>query len=923
MNKLPVPANEKERLKALRNYEILDTAYEEQFDRITEIASLICDVPISMVSLIDENRQWFKSSFGLSVKETTRDLAFCAYTIMDDAILEVEDATKDGRFRDNEFVTADPNIRFYAGYPLVDPQGFALGSLCVIDQKPKILTDKQKRILQLLAKEVTALIVEYRLKEELKNFEKVFELSNDLVFVGGLDGYFKKINPAFTRLFGWDREYLLNTSSFEFYHPDDIETTEKELKKLSEGKGTVNFLQRFKTKNGDYKTIEWTSTPEPDTGNIFGIGRDVSDIKLKEQQLATSEHKLRVFFENSQGLMCTHDLDGKFLSVNSAGAAILGYTLKEIMQLSLFDIVPKSRHDLLKNYLAEIKRTGKVKGQMVTLNKDGSVRIWMYNNVLESNDGEVPYVIGNGIDITERHYLEQNLKRTSQMLEQTNQVARVGGWEYDVQKQKIFWTSVTKEIHGVGHDYEPNLATGINFYREGENRNKIVAALNRAVNDGKPWNEELQMVNAKGDEIWIRSIGNAEFENGVCKRLYGTFQDIDNYKRGELALRLSIETQEKLNELLLEHIELIEQQDRTIERIQEFKFLADSIPQIVWTSNPDGSFDYCNKHWFDYTGMSLEDTFRYGWEPVLHPDDVANEKKTWRNSLATGKPYEVEVRFRRAADGVYRWHIGRALAMKDEHGKIIKWFGSCTDIDEYKRALDLENKISQFEDFNRIVAHNLRGPAGSIGMLLGMMDETSDQEEKDELMPMLKQSSATLIATLNELMKILEIRNNTNLPYDDCDLEEMVNNNKRMLAGQIIAKKATIHTDFQVVSMKFPKMYLESIFYNMISNALKYSKADTPPVINISSAIKHGQVVLTFNDNGLGIDLKKHGKDMFKLNKTFHRGFDSKGVGLFMTKTQIETFGGNISVQSQPNIGTTFTIVFLQQSEQLVSTVKI
>ena len=922
MNTPPLPPNETERLRALRNYEILDTAYEAQFDRITELASLVCDVPISLVSLIDEDRQWFKSSVGLEAKETSRNLAFCAHTIMGGTLFEVNDATADERFRDNALVTGDPNIRFYAGYPLIDPHGFALGSLCVIDRNPKVLNAKQKRILQLLAKEVTALIVERRLKEELRTFEKLFELSNDLIFVGGLDGYFKKINPAFTRLLGWDREYLLNTPSFEFYHPDDIGNTKKELEKLSAGEGTVNFLQRFKTKDGDYKTIQWTTTPEPGTGNIFGIGRDVSDIKLKEQQLAVSEQKLRVFFENSQGLMCTHGLDGKFLSVNSAGAAILGYTLKEIMKLGLFDIVPATRHYLLKNYLAEIKTTGKAKGQMVTLHKDGSIRIWMYNNVLESSNGEAPYIIGNSIDITERHYLEQNLMRTSQMLEQTNQVARVGGWEYDVQKQKAFWTSVTKEIHGVSPDYEPDLNTSIDFYKQGENREKFRDVFNRGL-EGVPWNEELQIINAKGGELWVRVIGNAEFENGACKRLYGTLQDIDSYKRSELALRLSMETQEKLNELLLEHIALIEQQDRTIEKIQEFKFLADSIPQIVWTSNPDGSFDYCNKHWFDYTGMSIEGTFAYGWEPVLHPDDVANEKKMWRNSLATGKPYEVEVRFKRAADGVYRWHIGRALAMKDDHGRIIKWFGSFTDIDEYKRALDLENKISQFEDFNRIVAHNLRGPAGSIGMLLGMMDEATDQDEKDELMPMLKQSSATLIATLNELMKILEIRNNTNLPYDDCRLEEMVKSVERMLAGQVISKKATISTDFQVASMKFPKMYLESIFYNMISNALKYSKADRPPVINISSAIKQGQIVLTFSDNGLGIDLKRHGKDMFKLNKTFHRGFDSKGVGLFMTKTQIETFGGNISVQSQPNIGTTFTIVFLQLSDQLVSGIKV
>ncbi|MDB5016657.1 MAG: hypothetical protein JWQ84_1489 [Mucilaginibacter sp.] len=910
MNILPVPQNEKERLKALHNYEILDSLSENDFDRITELASIICEVPISLISLVDENRQWFKSSVGLDIKETARDLAFCGYTIMDDIIFEVEDATKDERFKHNALVKEDPNIRFYAGYPLIDPCGYSLGSLCVIDREPRVLTDKQKRALRLLADEVTSLIVENRQKEELRNFEKLFKLSNDLMFIGGMDGYFKKINPAFTKVLGWEATHLLNTSSFDFYHPDDIENTINELRKLAEGHETINFSQRLKTTDGNYKTIQWTSTPEPGTGNIFGIGRDVSDLKLKERELARSEEKLRMFFEHSQGLMCTHDMDGKFLSVNTAGAAILGYTQEEIMQLNLFDIVPEARHSFLKKYLAEIGFKGKANGQMITRHKDGSMRIWMYNNVLENSTDGHPYVIGNSVDITERYRLEEELRRTGQMLEQTNQVARVGGWEYDVEKKKIYWTSVTKEIHGVTPDYEPQLETSVNFYKEGESRNRIIEALSKALFEGTSWDEELQIINAEGDEIWVRALGNAEFENEKCVRVYGTFQDINSYKVAQLALKQSFETQERLNQALFEHIELIEQQDKTIEKIQEFKFLADSIPQIVWTSKPDGSFDYYNQHWFDYTGLTLEDTITQGWKPALHPDDVEKDHKAWHESLRIGKPYQTEIRFKRASDGLYKWHLGRALAMKDENGRIVKWFGSCTDIDEYKRALDLENKISQFEDFNRIVAHNLRGPAGSIELILGMIGESKSEAEKEDYLAMLKQSSTTLIDTLNELMKVLEIRNNKDLAYDTCDFKKVVKDVEAMLKGQMIDKKAIINTDFETAVMKFPKMYLESIFYNMISNALKYSKPDTPPEILITSKIVQGKVVLTFSDNGLGIDLVRHGKNMFKLNGIFHTGFDSKGVGLFMTKTQIETFGGNISVKSEPNIGTTFTIVF-------------
>jgi len=907
---IPVPANEKERLRALRNYDILDSAAEEEYDRITELASIICDVPISLVSLVDENRQWFKSSVGMERGQTPRELAFCGYTIMDNTIFEVEDAIKDERFADNALVTGNPKIRFYAGFPLVDPKGFALGSLCVIDRKPKLLTDKQKRALSLLAHEVTSLIVERRQKEELRNFEKLFILSNDLVFIGGIDGYFKKINPAFTKIFGWDQEYLLNTSSFEFYHPDDIENTAKELLKLSQGHQTVNFLQRFKAKDGSYKTIQWTSSPEPATGNIYGIGRDVTEEILKERQLAISEEKLRVFFENSQGLMCTHDLEGNFISVNDAGTSMLGYTVDEVKTLSLFDIVPENRHDFLRKYLAEIKDKGKSQGQMVTRHKNGSKRIWLYSNTLQTDIDSEPYVIGNAVDITERHYLEQNLLRTSQMLERTNQVARVGGWEYDVLKNKCSWTSVTKEIHGVPPDYEPTIQTSANFYKEGENRDTVIRAFNRLLSEGIAYDEELLIINAAGEEVWVRTIGNPEFEQGQVVRVYGTFQDINAHKIASLALKRSFETQERLNQALLEHIELIEEQDKTIEKIQEFKFLADSIPQVVWTSRADGGLDYINRHWMEYTGLTFEDTEKYGWAPALHPDDIEMDQQKWQESLRTGKPYEVEVRFKRMSDGVYRWHLGSARAMKDDRGKITKWFGSCTDIDEYKRALDLESKVSQFEDFNRIVAHNLRGPAGSIQMILEMLTDADTEAEKEEFIGMLKLSSATLIETLNELMKVLEVRNNKDMAYDICNFNSVVTGIEAMLKGQIVAKKAVIKTDFSIETMEFPKMYLESIFYNMISNSLKYSKPNVPPEILITSAANHDKITLTFSDNGLGIDMARHGNEIFKLNKTFHSGFDSKGVGLFMTKTQIETFGGNISVQSQPNVGTTFTIEF-------------
>jgi signal transduction histidine kinase len=155
MNLPPLPDNEDDRLQALIEYEVLDTQAEQRFDDLTAIAAHICDTPISLISLIDTNRQWFKSKFGLEVTESPRELAFCAHTILEpERVLIVPNAQEDERFANNPFVTSEPNIRFYAGAPLVTPDGFAIGTLCTIDCKPRELSPEQIKALQALSRQV-------------------------------------------------------------------------------------------------------------------------------------------------------------------------------------------------------------------------------------------------------------------------------------------------------------------------------------------------------------------------------------------------------------------------------------------------------------------------------------------------------------------------------------------------------------------------------------------------------------------------------------------------------------------------------------------------------------------------------------------------------------------------------------------------
>ena len=168
--KAPLPSNEAARLNALRQYNILDTLPEQAFDDITRLVAHICQTPTAAISLVDGDRQWFKSKVGLTASETPRDIAFCSHTIMEHSLMIVPDACSDDRFTDNPLVTGDPKIRFYAGAPLITSNDCALGSLCVIDYVPRTLSPQQQEALEILARQV---MTQLELRRNLTTLKRV------------------------------------------------------------------------------------------------------------------------------------------------------------------------------------------------------------------------------------------------------------------------------------------------------------------------------------------------------------------------------------------------------------------------------------------------------------------------------------------------------------------------------------------------------------------------------------------------------------------------------------------------------------------------------------------------------------------------------------------------------------------------------
>ena len=234
---------------------------------------------------------------------------------------------------------------------------------------------------------------------------------------------------------------------------------------------------------------------------------------------------------------------------------------------------------------------------------------------------------------------------------------------------------------------------------------------------------------------------------------------------------------------------------------------------------------------------------------------------------------------------------------------------------------DLENRIKELEGLIHIIGHNLRGSAADIRMLTEILiDKNLEGENPEppdentftthEALEYIQDNSNALLETLGTIMEVADMQLSDKARSEECDIAAITDHVTRMLQGVIHQKKATIITRLSLTHITYPKAYMESILYNFINNAVKYSNPDVPLEIIISTYTENGRAVLTVKDNGIGIDLDAFGSRIFKLNQVFHSGYESKGIGLYITKTQIESMGGSISVQSKVNEGSEFIVIF-------------
>jgi PAS domain S-box-containing protein len=289
-----IGADERERLEELYAYEILDTPPETYFDRLTELAAHVCDTPVALISLVDRDRQWFKSHFGIDATETPRDLAFCAHTILGTDVFVVEDAHEDVRFRDSELVRGPPYIRFYAAAPLLTARGFALGSLCVIDRIPRSLSTAQLTTLRLIAAQVVQHLDLHRTTETLRRQSTLFDKVQRTALIGGWEKDLETQVITWTdemyRIHGLTRGDFIPTSESvaALYTPETAPRLRAGVEAGLSPLGRFDIELELRRSDGPRRWVRLVGLREDDNGQprrLFGVLQDVTERRRLEREI--------------------------------------------------------------------------------------------------------------------------------------------------------------------------------------------------------------------------------------------------------------------------------------------------------------------------------------------------------------------------------------------------------------------------------------------------------------------------------------------------------------------------------------------------------------------------------------------------------------------------------------------------------------
>jgi PAS domain S-box-containing protein len=476
--------------------------------------------------------------------------------------------------------------------------------------------------------------------------------------------------------------------------------------------------------------------------------------------------------------------------------------------------------------------------------------------------------------------VEQSLKYARDRLEETNLAAHLGNWE---------WDSVNDEITGCEQFYRlfdvaPEGLTRFSQFVERlhpDDRERVQRDVADALKQDRPYDTDYRVKLSNGG--WRDVIARGRVfaaPDGKPLRMVGTCLDITNRKRAELELR---------------------------ESERRYRTLAESLPHLVWTCRGDGPCDYLSPRWVDYTGIPEADQLGYRWLEQLHPDDRERVVAEWTKVTPRGDAFDIEFRIRRT-DGVYRWFKTRAIPFRDDGGRVIKWFGSNSDIEDYKQAHDsLARSNKELEQFAYVASHDLQEPlrmVASYTQLLAQRYEGQLDDTAKKYIDYAVDGAVRMQQLIQDLLTYSRL-NSQAKPPELIDVNNVLLDVFRNLQVAIDESRASVATG-ELPTVRADASQLQQVFQNLIANGIKFHR-DEPPQVHVSAKDLGQQWRFSVQDNGIGIEAQ-YADRVFGIFQRLHtrQEYPGTGIGLTVCKRIVVRHGGKIWFESELGKGTTF-----------------
>lgn len=550
---------EQKRLLALSAFNILDTLSEKVFDDITELATYIFDMPISSITLVDQSRLWFKSTQGFDATEAPRNnTTFCEHVVFKEDVLVVNNALNDERFCDSPLVTGDLHFRFYAGVALKTSDGYNLGTLCVTDIKPRKVKDHQLKALSQLARQVMVLLESK--KKEATIHDLNIALNNEINIVTNITenipagvSYWDKnlicqyVNKAFYTLLDLPQAPLFGKRHKEITPKSIANQTKPYVSKALNGE-RCEFDLTFEVMTKGKCTYHVKYVPDVNKQQeVIGFFSFIIDYSDKRRALESKEILASVFEKVSDAIIMA-DANFSIESVNKGFTDITGYEEADVIGFMPADLARDQKEKrMLLDVVEAINVTGKWKGDLWLTKKNGApFYVLITIDVIRDEKGSILFYVTTLKDLTEREKVQDALLSATNMLNRAGELAKVGGWELDIETNQLVWTKETFLIHELDDHKMPTLEEAIEFYLP-EARPILMDAMEACKKDNTPYDLELPFISAKSKHLWVRCCGEMVTQNGQPVKISGVIQDITQKKEdGNNRLQVAIEQRNTL-----------------------------------------------------------------------------------------------------------------------------------------------------------------------------------------------------------------------------------------------------------------------------------------------------------------------------------------------------------------------------------------